>query len=161
MNWLDIVIIVSLIIAGFMGYQAGLIKMLFVLAGVIIGVVLAGQYGDSLASKLSFISDPNIAGIVAFLIILLATIIVAFILALIVERLAHWALLGWLDHVGGIIFGLLICAIFIGGVLAMYLHYQGSSDTVTSSPISGFLINKFWVVLGLLPSQFAHIKTYF
>jgi membrane protein required for colicin V production len=161
MNWLDIVIIIALVLSAFMGYKAGLIKMLFLLAGVIIGVVLAGQYVDSLALKLTFISDVNLAGIVAFIIILLATLIVALILAFIVERLAHWALLGWLDNLGGIVFALLLCAIFIGALLAMYLRYQGPSDTVTSSPIADFLLNKFWVVLGLLPDQFSHIRSYF
>ncbi len=161
MNWLDIVIIIALIMGGFMGFRAGLIKMLFVLVGVIIGVVLAGQYGDSLAMKLTFISDAHTAGIAAFIIILLATIIVASILAFIVAKITHWALMAWLDKLGGIVFGLLLCAIFIGGLLAMYLRYMGSSDTVTSSPIANFLINKFWVVLGLLPSEFSHIKSYF
>ena len=151
MNWLDIVIIILLVGSVIMGLRAGFIKVLFVLAGVIIGVVLAGQYSGSLAAKLSFISDIGIAGIIAFLIILIGTLIVALVLAFIVERLAHWVLLGWLDNLGGAVLGLLLGAIFIGAVLAMWLVWEGSTDAISGSVLARFLIDKFGIVLGLLP----------
>jgi membrane protein required for colicin V production len=161
MNWLDIVIIIGLIISLIMGLRSGLIMMLFMLAGTIIGLILAGQYSDSLALKLTFISDFNIAGIIAFLIIFLGTLLVAWLLALLVQRITKFALLDWLNRVGGAIFGLLLGAIFIGAILAMYMRYMGNSETITGSPLATFLINRFWVVLGLLPSQFDHIQSYF
>ena len=102
MNWLDIVIIIGLIISVIIGNPAGLIKILFTLAGGIIGVVLAGRYSDDLATKITFISDPGLAGIVAFVIIILATLIVAMIVGLIVKKIVHilplWA--GWISWAG-------------------------------------------------------------
>jgi membrane protein required for colicin V production len=161
MNWLDIVIIVGLIISVIIGLQAGLIKVLFLLAGVIIGVILAGRYSDSLADKLSFISDPGIAGVVAFVIILLATIIVALILAYIVEKIAHWVLLGWLDKLGGAVIGLLLGAIGIGAILAMWMKYQGGVDVISGSVMAKFLLDQFGIVLGLLPSEYEGIHFFF
>ncbi|MHB8104513.1 MAG: CvpA family protein [Dehalococcoidales bacterium] len=161
MNWLDIVLIVGLILSVIIGFKVGAIKGLFLLAGVIIGVVLAGRYSDDLALKLTFISDLNIAGVVAFVIILVATILVALILAFIIERIAHWALLGWLDSWGGAILGLLLGGIFLGAILAMLLKYQGGVTTISGSALAKFLLDQFRLVLGLLPSEFQGIHLFF
>jgi membrane protein required for colicin V production len=161
MNWLDVLIIIGLVISIVSGIKQGIIKVLFTLAGGIIGVVLAGRYSDSLAGKLSFISDPNIAGIAAFVIILLATMIVAMILAFIVKKIASAILLGWIDKLGGAVIGLLMGAIFIGAILAMYLRYQGPNDAITNSALATFLLDKFGIVLGLLPSEFKAIRDFF
>ena len=47
MNWLDIVIIVTMGIAALMGYRTGVIKGFLSIIGIIVGVVLAGQFGDT------------------------------------------------------------------------------------------------------------------
>jgi membrane protein required for colicin V production len=161
MNWLDIIIIIVVAISIFMGLKAGIIKVLFMLAGGIIGVVLAGRFSDSLADKLSFISDSNIAGIVAFVIILLAVMIIAMILAMVIHKIVSAVLLGWVDHLGGAVLGLILGAIFCGAALAMWVRYQGISDAVTGSALANFLLDKFPVVLGLLPSEFKSIRDFF
>ena len=155
MNWLDIVIIVGLVISVFSGIQQGLVRIAFSLAGGIIGVVLAGRYSDALAEKLSFISDPSIAGIVAFVIIIIATMIVATILGVIVKKIVHAILLGFVDKLGGAVIGLLAGAIFIGALLAMWLAYgTGGEEVIHESALSRFLLDKFGIVLALIPSDF-------
>ena len=42
MSWLDLVIVVVLAISTFLGLRMGIIKAVLSLAGVIVGVVLAG-----------------------------------------------------------------------------------------------------------------------
>ncbi|GAI66173.1 unnamed protein product, partial [marine sediment metagenome] len=44
MNWLDIVIIVAIAIPTFIGLRMGIIKAALSLAGLIVGVILAGLY---------------------------------------------------------------------------------------------------------------------
>lgn len=44
MSWLDIVIIVVVIIATLWGLRIGIIKAVLSLAGLIVGVILAGRY---------------------------------------------------------------------------------------------------------------------
>src|SRR4030042_1652295 len=127
MNWLDIVILIALVISIVMGLRAGIIKVLFTLAGGIIGVVLAGRFSEGLADKLTFISDSNIAGIVAFAVILIVVMIVATILAFVIKKIASMVLLGWVDKLGGAVLGLIVGAIFSGAVLAMWLKFQGDN----------------------------------
>ena len=162
MNWLDIVLIVGLVASVLMGFFSGLIRIIFMLAGVILGIYLAGLWADGLAGKMTFISDPNIAHVTAFTIILMATIIVAMILEFILIRLILKSkTLGVIDKVGGSILGLLVGAIFMGAIMAIELHYFGPNDLITSSPLATFLVDKFGVVLGLLPSEFDSIRAYF
>ena len=161
MNWLDIVIIIALIVFVFSGFKVGLIKVLFTLAGGIIGVVLAGHYSESLANQLTFISDSGVAGIVAFAIIVILVMIVATILAFVIKKIASFVLLGWVDRLGGGVIGLIIGAIFIGAILAMWLKFQGDNDIITGSALANFLVDKFGIVLGLLPSEFDSVRDFF
>ena len=59
MNWLDIAIIVLILIPTFMGLKAGLIKTVLTLAGVILGIFLAGRYHGVLAEQLPQLILPD------------------------------------------------------------------------------------------------------
>jgi len=161
MNWLDIVLLIVLVISFIGGIRSGLIKVLFTLVGGILGVVLAGQFSDRLGSKLTFISNASTANIVAYVFILMVVLIIFAILAFVIKKIASAVLLGWVDKLGGGILGLVLGAIFLGAVLTMYLKYQGSNSAIEGSAISKFLVDKFPVVLGLLPSKFNSVKDFF
>jgi membrane protein required for colicin V production len=143
-----------------MGLWAGLIRQLFSLIGMIVGLLLAGAYGDALAEKCTFF-DPNTAHIFAFVVIFLGAIIVASIIGSIIRMALKNTPFGIIDKIGGAVLGLLSGAIFIGAILAMYLKYVGQPDVITSSPVAAFLVDKFGIVLGLLPAQFDSIRSYF
>jgi uncharacterized membrane protein required for colicin V production len=75
MNWLDIVLIVLLFIPTFMGLRQGLIKAALSLAGLIVGVVLAGRLYPSVSGLFTFTNNENIANILGFVLILAAVIV--------------------------------------------------------------------------------------
>jgi len=80
---------------------------------------------------------------------------------ILVKLIIKSPVLGVIDKVGGAILGLLLGAIFMGAIMAIELKYFGPNDLITSSPIASFLVDKFGVVLGLLPSEFDSIRAYF
>jgi len=160
MGWLDIVIAVLLVINLLVGLKTGLIRTVISLAGLILGIYLAGHYYQSLADRLTFISS-NAAGIAAYVIILIAVMIVAGIIAVAVSKVVSATPLGLWDHIGGAIFSLVTAAIFIGAILAIWAKYGGGGDTISQSVLGTFLLDKFPVVLGLLPSEFGSIKDFF
>ncbi len=161
MNWLDIVIIVILAVSIFTGLRAGIIKAALSLAGLIAGVLLAGHYHIAFSERLSFISAPTVAKIVAFAIILIGVMIIAAILA----RLLNWAIsavmLGWVNRIGGAIFGLVMGAIFCGALLAIWIKYSGINATITESTLATILLDRLPIVLGLLPDEFETIRSFF
>ncbi len=161
MNWLDILIAVIIVISIIGGLMAGIIKILFTIAGLIIGVVLAGNYSGALADKLTFIADPNIANIVAFIIIMLVVMIIAAVLAFVIKKVASAILLGWVNRIGGAVLGVFLGMIFCGALLAMWVKYLGISDVVSNSWLASFLLDKFPIVMGFLPDEFDSVKNYF
>ncbi|MBN1692246.1 MAG: CvpA family protein [Dehalococcoidales bacterium] len=163
MNWLDIVLIIGLAISVLAGIRAGLIKVAFTLVGVIIGVVLAGRYSDGLADKLSFIPGDSAPGIISFVLIIAATVVVAMIAGTIVKKVVHiLPLVGWVDKLGGGIIGLLSGAIIIGALLAMWLKYGPvGGEVILESGLANFLLDKFGIVLGLLPAEYDIIHYFF
>lgn len=160
MNWLDIVIIVVLISLIYAGLMLGFIRVVLFLAGIIVGIILASNFYTELAGMLTFISNQSIANIAAFIVILIAVILVATLVAVSVSTAIRAMKLGWLDRVGGAIFGFLTGAIFISAILAVIVKYLGEG-LVTGSLLAGMLLDKFLIVLGLLPSQLDAIRHFF
>jgi membrane protein required for colicin V production len=160
MNWLDIVILVVLIAPIFIGLKLGLIKAAFSLAGLIIGVVLASNFYDSLAGVMTFITNEGIANIVAFAIILVVVMVIAAVLARVLKTFIKFVFLGWVDHVGGAVLGLVMGALLISAVLATLVKYYGTG-LITDSLLAGFLLDKFPLILGLLPEDFNSIRDFF
>ena len=161
MNWLDIVIVIILVINLFIGLKAGLIQMVISLAGLILGVFLAGNYYQMLANKLTFISSGKAAQIVAYIAILIVVMIVAAIVAWILGKIVSAIMLGWLNQLGGAIFGLIMASIFIGAILAIWAQYGNGGNLISNSFMGKFLLDKFPVVLALLPSEFDTIRSLF
>ena len=160
MHWLDIVIIVALIVPTFSGYLRGLIKSVLTLAGLIVGVVLAANFYEQLAGAMTFITDDGIANIVGFIIILAVVLIIAHLLALLLKTTIRAISLGWVDRAGGAVFGFLMGAVFMGALLATIVKFFGDS-MVTESGIAAILLDKFPLVLGLLPSEFDAVRDFF
>ncbi|TFG44823.1 MAG: CvpA family protein [Dehalococcoidia bacterium] len=161
MNWLDIAILVVLAFLAFRGLTQGLIKSLAGLLGLIVGVMLAGRLHESLAGSIfSFISNPDIANIVAFVAIMLAVWLVFTIIANLLTKLASIVFLGWINRLGGAVFGLLMGTFLVGGALVAWAKFFGA-DFLAESFMATLLLDKFPIILALLPSQFDTVKEFF
>ena len=160
MNWLDIVIAIMLILPIFTGLKQGLIKSAISLAGLMIGVVVASNYYHALGDRLTFITNEDFANIAAFALILLVIMIIANVIAALLKVTAKIVLLGWVDHLGGAVFGLLMGAIFMGAILATIVKFFGS-NLIVDSLLAGILLDKFPLVLGFLPGEFDVIRDFF
>ncbi|MFH1650783.1 MAG: CvpA family protein [Chloroflexota bacterium] len=160
MNWLDIIIIVIIAIPTVVGLKMGIIKALLSLAGVILGVILAGRFYSQLAGELTFITEENLAKIVAFAIIFLGIMIIAGVAAGILSKIVSMMLLGWVNHLGGAAFGFLLGGIFCGALLAIWAKFLGTGAIIDSS-LAPILLDKFPSVLSLLPGEFDAVRDFF
>jgi membrane protein required for colicin V production len=161
MNWLDIVIIVVAVLLGLVGLRQGIIRTVFGIAGLIGGIVLAGRYYDELAAVLSP-SGATWANIAAYAIILLATLIVAGVVGSLVAKLVHLVMLGWLDRLVGCILGVIIGGLLCAAVLAIVgKYYPGTEAVISQSAVAKFLMERFPLLLALLPEEFDFIRDFF
>ena len=161
MNWLDIVIIVLIAVPTLIGLKAGVIKAILSLVGVIIGVILAGQFHGLLAEQLTFISQESIANIVAFAIILIGVMIIASIIAAVLKWIVSAVMLGWVNRLGGAVFGFLLGAIFCSAILAIWARFLGASGPIADSVLAVLLLERFPMVLALLPGEFDAVRSFF
>jgi membrane protein required for colicin V production len=160
MNWLDIVIIVAIAIPTLIGLKIGIIKAALSLAGLIIGVILAGRYYVPLAEQLTFISQAGVARIVAFAIILIGVMVVASVLAILLKWVASAMMLGWVNRLGGAIFCFLLGAVFCGAILAIVVKFLGAG-VIADSGLANLLLDRFPIVLALLPQEFDAVRSFF
>jgi membrane protein required for colicin V production len=160
MNWLDILILISLAASVIGGLTTGIVRGLVNLAGLILGIFLAGLYYETAAGWLGFISNADIAKAAAFLLIVAAVMVVAGLVGALLHKLISAVLLGWLDHLLGGVLGLLIGAVSWGALLALWAKFF-NADAVSGSAVAKILLDKFPVVLSLLPPSFDSVKNFF
>ena len=161
MSWLDIVLLVVIAIPTLLGFRAGIIKAVLSLAGVIVGVILAGRYYVLLSEQLTFITHAGAAKIVAFAIILIVVMIIAGVAASLLKWAASVVLLGWVNRLGGALFGLVLGAILCGAFLATWINFLGIGGAITDSALARVLLDYFPVVLALLPDEFDAVRSFF
>jgi membrane protein required for colicin V production len=161
MSWLDIVLIIILAVSTLFGLKTGLIKTVLSLAGMIIGVILAGHYYVALSERLTFISSEGIAKVVAFAIILIGIMIIASVIARFLKWATSLVLLGWVNRLGGAAFGLIMAGILCGAAIAAWVNFFGSGSTIENSAIASLLLERLPLVLALLPEEFDSARSIF
>jgi membrane protein required for colicin V production len=160
MNWLDILILITLAASVIGGLTTGIVRGLVNLAGLILGIFLAGLYYETVAGWLGFISNADIAKTAAFVLIVAVVMIIAGLVGALLHKLISAVLLGWLDHLLGGVLGLLVGAIAWGALLALWAKFF-NADAVSGSAIAKILLDKFPLVLALLPPGFDSVKNFF
>jgi membrane protein required for colicin V production len=154
MNWLDILIIVTLAASVIGGLSTGLVRGLCNLAGLIIGIFVAGKYYENLGGKLTIIHNADIAKVVAFI------MIIAGLIGTLLHKILSGIMLGGLDRLLGAVVGLVVGAVLWGALLALWAKYF-SAGAVSGSFMAKILLENFPLVLNLLPSSFAGVKNFF
>jgi membrane protein required for colicin V production len=160
-NWLDALIIVISIALSFIGLRQGLIKLMFTLAGLIAGIYLAGHYYGTAAEQL--FGSGSEANIGAFALILVTVLVVAALFGFLLQRLLRTLELGWVDRGGGVVLGLGIGAIACAAMLAIVAKYPlwGIENAISQSYLAEFLIERFPLMLDILPEEFDFLCQFF
>ena len=157
MNWLDSAVI--LVVAGFAvsAYAAGLIREGVTLAAAILGIVVAGLLYDNLAADvLVFMDDEDAAQAISFLVLAGAVYLFGQIVAFMLSKTASLLMLGWADHIGGAVFGVLKGLIVVQALLIIFAAYPSLKldDAVAGSELASYFIDDADVLLWVLPDNF-------
>ena len=161
MNGLDIILLVLLFVPTFIGLRKGFIKAALSFAGLLIGVVLAGHLYQPVSKIFGFISNENVAYILAFLLILVLVLVAAFFLARLLKSVIKVVLLGWVDNVGGAVLGFLSGFVLLSAILATWVKFFGSGWVIDSF-LGRVMLDYFPLILGLLPGEFGDdIRNFF
>ena len=144
MNWLDIVFLVILVVGGFYGLKSGLIGASLTVIGIVVAILLAGQFSDDVGELLTeSISNDTIVTVVSYAIMFGAVVIVTWITRGVLRKLIYMALLGWFDKLGGLASGVLVGAAISGalitGMARLTYNFEIPSDGLPEQVVGDFL----------------------
>lgn len=112
MNWIDFVLLATLIVGALYGMKMGLIKAVFVTAGVYIGWLLAGQWSDKVGGIFEgSVSNDTIVTVLTYAVTMVAALIAANFAVKILKPMLTVFTLGlssMVDKLGGLVLGLLL-----------------------------------------------------
>ena len=161
MNWLDIVLVIAIGVSAFIGVKKGVIGIAITLAGLVLGVFLAGRYYIVFSQYLTFIPHAGLAKVAAFSIIFIGVMAAAGVVARLISKAASAVMMGWANRLGGGILGGILGAIFCGAFLAMWVKFMGMTQVIAESRIAPVLLSQFPMVLALLPREFDVVRSFF
>ncbi len=119
MNLLDLAILIFVGFFLFRGIKNGLIRETFTLialAGGLLCAVVSVKVGVGLIKGLTEV-PALLAIFISFVLIFLVAYLIIRVVGAIIRGLVHLSLLGWIDHLGGFVFGLLQGILFASLIL--------------------------------------------
>ncbi|CAM2061312.1 membrane protein required for colicin V production [Desulfovibrionales bacterium] len=129
--------IIFVVVAGFLvlrGGTHGLLVEVAALCGAIGGVFLANRYHLILISFIQyFLFNPDWAGIIAYLLIFFATLVLTSTVAVLVNKALTLIFVGWTDYLAGALLGAAMASfVCVVGVLLLQ-HFLPQSSLLRNS----------------------------
>ncbi len=168
---IDIAFIIVLVIAIFKGLRKGLILGIFSLLAFIIGLAAALKLSVIVAAYLK-----NSAGsfskwlpLISFMLAFIAVIFLVGLLARIIKKTMRFAMLGWLDSLGGMILYIALYTI----IFSVFLFFAEKlfliqPSTIQDSKLSSYIapwgpkvIDNLGKIIPVFKDMFAHLQEFF
>lgn len=111
MNVIDIIVCAILVIAVYNGWKSGVIVQTCSLAGILIGIYLASEYGTDIGVMLRLEGQPAV--VIGFIVVLLGTMVVVTLVSYAIRKLFRFAGLGVLDIALGIVVSIIKYALIL------------------------------------------------
>jgi membrane protein required for colicin V production len=107
MNWLDIVLVILLFLSTVSAAQKGFSREVIGIAAAIIGLFCGiWFYGLAGSFLLPYVSSPQVANFIGFLLVFTACVILGTIVSAVIRRFMKTVGLSWFDRLLGAAFGL-------------------------------------------------------
>ncbi len=131
MNYLDIIIGIILILFALGGLKNGIIREAFSLAAFIGGIYGAIRFSDLVGKWLGNIINvsPDTMAVISFIVVFIALVLIINWLGNMIARLVESLCLGFIDKIGGAVFGI-AKGFVIMGVVILLLDFFGIKDVL-------------------------------
>ena len=151
MNWVDILVLVVWGLMALWGFKSGFIGMIVPLVVIILGLALSSRVAEPLGNYFSFLSqNENVQTIIAFIAIFLALILLSAWLSALLQTFSKVIpLAGSVDHLSGMVIGIIVGFLFLSGILTGLQHFTvGRVQTdIAESPMGTFMTDHFGVTI--------------
>lgn len=122
MNYIDIILGILLILGAINGFRKGLVVELASLAALILGIWGAIEFSyittDFLIENFDF--QTKYLNIISFAITFIVIVILVHVIASVINKVVEAAMLGFINRLAGLVFGLLKSALILSIVLVVF-----------------------------------------
>jgi membrane protein required for colicin V production len=140
MNSFDWLLIALLTYSTITAFMRGLVRELFAVGGLVIGILLAGWYHSWAAQRLEKAIPASAAGVVAFLAIAIGVMVISTILGKMLHTTANAIGLGFFDRIGGAGFGLARGGLLGVAILMAAAAFVPQSAWVRNSQLAPYFL---------------------
>lgn len=144
----DLIIISLILLSALIGVMRGLIKESITLVSWTVATVLALNFSEPLSSYITFVNNPGIRTIIAFIIIAVSSLFLGAIVNVLVGGLVRKTPFSVLDRMLGSLFGLVRGGLFVGILIllgGLVPHMTEEKWWKQSTSISHFQGLSFWL----------------
>jgi membrane protein required for colicin V production len=158
MNFLDIIFLIPLLFALYMGFKKGLIHMVASLLALILGIFGAIKLRPLFASLLDsvFNISPEHINVIAFAVAFVVIVLVVHLAAYLVDKLIRAVALNFVNRLLGMAFGLLVTAFVISIILWPINQVNAEKQIIKPRHLEGSLLYK--PLSALAPAVFPYLK---
>lgn len=153
MNWIDVILISILALTTILGVVKGLVKQIFGLLAVIIGLILAlGFYSQVSSLYLRFISNEVLAHFLGFLTIFLIVLCLGWVSSYTLSKFIKGPLRLLNNILGGglgFLKGILICGVVVFALLVFPI----SKKALKESALSPVCLQMTRAIISLIPKE--------
>lgn len=153
MNWIDVILISILALTSILGVVKGLVKQVFGLLAVIIGLILAlGFYSQVSSLYLRFVSNEVLAHFLGFLTIFLVVLCLGWVSSYGLSKFIKGPLKLLNNILGGglgLLKGILICGVVVFALLVFPI----SKKALKESALSPVCLQMTRAIISLIPKE--------
>jgi len=152
LNWFDWLLVILLTWSTFAAFRRGIVIELFTLGGLVLGVLLASWNYHNLAPRITFLtSSPGVANTTAFLLLAFGVMIAAALAGRMLHQTVDVIGLGFLDRLGGAIFGFLRGCLLGIAILMAAVAFLPGNQAVENSRLSSYFLTGAHAVSFVVP----------
>ncbi|MGQ9683997.1 MAG: CvpA family protein [Anaerolineae bacterium] len=152
--WVDVFMVLFVLAFGLLGLRSGFVHESVTLLGLAIGLGVAGKTYALLGPHLvTWMHTSSMADLAAFLLILAGVWLMMLVVGAVARSFLEDMSLGWLDNVGGGVFGV-VKGLFLAGLIVLVLMVvpvQEARELVVSAPLCGWMARQAPAVIELIP----------
>ena len=158
MNYLDIIFLVPMLFALYRGFRKGIIHMIASLAALVLGIIGAIKLRPLFASLLDSLFDisPDYMNVIAFSVAFISIVLAVHLVAFVVEKLIKAVALSLVNRLLGMGFGLLVTAFVISMILWPVNQVNEEKQIIKPERIENYLLYK--PLSAIAPAVFPYLK---
>ncbi len=149
---LDISVLLIMIWGLVSGLLRGALIEIFWMLGIVMGVFIAARTYPTISFLFSFLPS-KIAYVVCFILILIITIIIFYLVGRSLRKYLKLIHIGFVDNLFGLIFGFLKGSIIAAVIFIILSSFNTTEKWVKESFFSNFLLNEVDKLKGLFPED--------